>query len=68
MWVKEDIKAVLMQWNTKTTKQLSDELGCSEAQIMYIANQARKLGYDLPKKHKNGVVQNLLREVIAEIK
>lgn len=68
MWTKDELKVVLTQWNSKTTAQLAEELGVNTQQIMYIAAQARKLGYDLPKKHKAGVIQNLLREVITELK
>lgn len=67
MWVKDEIKTMMTQWETKTKEQLADELGKSPQQITYMAMSIRKAGFPLSKKHKTGVVRNLINECISEI-
>ena len=67
-WVKEEIKTVMTQWDTKTKQELAEELGRTTEQISYIVMHIRKAGYDLPKKYKAGVIQNLIKECITDLK
>jgi hypothetical protein len=68
MWTKNEVKKVQSMWNTSTKEEICEELNLESHQIMYIVNAMRKAGFDLPKKHKKGQLQNLLREILAEQK
>lgn len=67
-WTKEDIKAVLRMWKTKTASQIAQELHVTVAQINYIAFQVRKVDKAiLPKKYREGYSQSLIKDAIAEL-
>lgn len=56
-------------WKSQTTEEICNELKITDNQFSYIANRIRKVDKNiLPKKHKHGTTDNLIREVIAEIK
>ena len=67
-WTKEEMKRFIGLWNIKTTEELCDELGRRKEQILYMANQMRKAGLDLPRKSKKGILRGLILEVIEELK
>jgi len=66
-WTKEDIKLVLRLWEETTTEELAEKLGVSHATVYYIAKEIRKVNPKLiPKKSRKGVLQGLIREVLAK--
>jgi len=67
-WTKEEMKRFIGLWNIKTVDELCDELGRRKEQILYMANQMRKAGLDLPRKSKKGILRGLILEVIEELK
>lgn len=68
MWTKEQLKSVAELWSTTTTKELCEKFNIEYMQLNYIVHEMRKAGMDLPKKHKIGNLQGLIREVMAELK
>lgn len=67
MWVKDEIKKIHGLWNSATTKEICERLNVDRAQLGYIVLQMRRAGFNLPKKHENGKLQGLLKEVLSEI-
>lgn len=67
MWTKTEIKAVAELWNTATTKEISEKLDVDYQQLNYTVREMRKAGMSLPKKHKNGNIQSLIKEVMGEL-
>ncbi len=63
MWTIAEAKIVLTLWNQKTKAEVAEELGVTELQLQGIVAQLRKAGFNLPKKHKNGHLRNLLEEM-----
>lgn len=68
MWTKDELKKVLKMWDSKTTEEIAEELGVKKVQVQGIANKFRKLGVKLAKKHRVGYMNNLMKEVIKEMK
>lgn len=68
MWTKADIKKVATLWEKSTVEEICEELGLRKDQLTYIIMHMRKAGFDLPRKHKIGYIQNLLRECYLETK
>lgn len=68
MWKKDEIKKILELWNTMNVVELAKEFNVNKQQLGYIVIQMRKAGFTLPKKHMNGKLQSLLKEVLAETK
>ena len=66
-WTKNEVKEVAKLWETSTSKELSEKLGVKEFQLQYIVGQMKKAGFTLTKKHKNGNMQNLLKEALSEM-
>jgi hypothetical protein len=66
-WTKEEMKKLIAMWETKTVLELCDELGRRREQILYMANQMRRAGLDLPRKSKRGLIRGLILEVKAEL-
>lgn len=65
-WTKNEIRKVKELWNSATVEQIADELSRTKQSVQYIAGQIRKAGFDLPKKRKVKVLQNLIKEVFGE--
>lgn len=65
-FTKDEIRIILKTWESKTIKELSEELGRSTTSISYIANRVRKAGFHLPKKRINDTVDSMVKEVLAE--
>lgn len=63
MWTKDEAKKVLRLWSSKTREEVAKEIGVSELQLYNIVTQLRKAGFNLPKKHRNGHLRNLLEEM-----
>ncbi len=66
MWTKEDFKDLLGLWENATVNEMADRFDVSTATIYSIAKKFRALGYPLTKKRRNGTMDLLIREVIAE--
>lgn len=67
MITKEQIKGVASLWDNKTAREIGEDLNLDKFQIMRIAMMLRQAGMNLPKKHKKGVLRNLVLEVVAEL-
>ncbi len=67
MWTKDNIKQVINLWDTHTSSQLCEKLGCRAFQLQHIAKNLRRNGVVLPKKHTRGKIDSLIKEVIAEM-
>lgn len=68
MWTKDDIKKVAKLWSSKTMEELAKELDVRKDQILYIVTHMRKAGFELPRKHKTGYMEMLLKECLLELK
>lgn len=68
MWTKEEFKTVMTLWSSKSTQEIADELGRKTHGISSIAQLLRKAGLDLPKKHRNGYLNNLIEEFKVDLK
>lgn len=68
MWTKDEIRQVPKTWDTKTLREIAADLQVSVTSVAYIIKELRKQGVDLPRKHKNGVLMNLIKEVALEAK
>jgi hypothetical protein len=68
MWTKEMINILIELWESRPAKDIAAELGkdVTPIQVSYMANQMRKAGYPLPRKHTRGILQGLILEVAAE--
>ena len=66
MFTKDQIKAVMNLWETKTVRQIADELRVKAESIQYIATAIRNAGYKLPKKRVKGHLRLLIEEVLSE--
>jgi len=67
MWTKDDLKLVLKLWESKTTDEIAAELGVVPQMIHYVAKQIRLVDPKaLPKKHRIGELQALIRDVFAK--
>lgn len=67
MWTKDDIRTVSKAWETMTNKEICEKLNINYSQLVYITQEMRKIGFNLPKKHTKGYVKSLLLEVKAEM-
>jgi hypothetical protein len=67
-FTKDEIRKVIKIWESKTLTEIAEEIDRSTASVNYISNQIRKAGYKLPKKQPLHSVQNLIKEVINELK
>jgi len=65
-WTKDDIKKVVRIWTSMSGDEICDELAISKNQLYYIVRQIREVAPKaLPKKHRVGVIQNLIKEALA---
>ena len=67
-WTKDEIKALVSLWDTKTTLEIAAELNLKNNQVTYMAKRVRDSGYALPKHRRNGYMASLVKEAIAELK
>lgn len=63
---KDIIRKLIDLWETKSTRDIAEELGVELGRVSYLATQIRKEGYDLPRKYIRGVTRKLIKEVLAE--
>lgn len=66
MWTKGDISKLLDMWESSTIQQLMEATNATKNQISYARMALEKAGYSLPKKHKRGVMNSLILEVLKE--
>lgn len=66
-WTKREIESVIQLWESKTVKELADELELNEMQINYMAKAIRDAGHKLPKKRKIGQLRLLVQEVLGDL-
>lgn len=66
MWTKEEIRTVLELWQDSSVADIAAEIGVDPARVVYIAQQIRRAGYELPKKHIKGRTMSMVEDVIAE--
>lgn len=65
LWVADDIKVVANLWESKTTREIAEQLGRSPASIQQLACMIRKTGYELKRKRMVGTLQNLIKETLG---
>ena len=65
-WTKAEVKKVAQIWDKKSADEIASELGVKTIQVNYIVMQMRKAGFNLPRKHRKGTLQVLLKEALAE--
>ncbi len=68
MWTKDEIKKIARMWTDKTMQDIADDLGVEKIKIAALTTQMRKAGFNLPRKHRNGYLLSLLKEVKAEMR
>jgi len=66
-WTKEEIKLLLELWDSQTIEQMCETLRRNRAQVMGMAREIRKAGYELSVKKKKGEKQKLVKEVLREL-
>lgn len=66
-WTKEEIKKMIKIWDDYSLDQICEELDLERSQIVSMARQIRKEGYELTSKKKNGVHAKMIKEVLSEI-
>lgn len=65
-WTKDEIKMLAKLWTSKSVQDIADEMGLQKTQVSYMANAVRKIYPNLmPKKHRNGEIQSLIREALG---
>lgn len=65
---KADIKLIAELWNSKDRQEIADIIGCSAPTIGVIVRKMRDMGVkNLPKKRNKGVLDGLIKEVVAEL-
>jgi hypothetical protein len=67
MWTKDDVRKVHKLWTSKTVEEIRKEMDIRREQLTYIITQMRKAGIEVPRKHRNGHMRNLLEELAHEI-
>ena len=68
MFTKDEIIKTIKLWDSKTTTEIAEDLNRPTASIAYLASQIKKAGYILPKKHKAGITQCLIKETLKELR
>jgi len=66
MWTKDELKQVVELWDKISAKDLCIKLNVKYQQLTYIVKEMRKAGLILNKKHINGHVQSLIKEMMSE--
>lgn len=67
LWDKSRIAKVLELWGTHTTEEIALEIGCSTANVSYLAHRIRKISPNsVPKKLITGNSDSLIKSVLAE--
>lgn len=66
-WTKEEIKTVVRLWDDISQRDLADELGVTEIQLMYVVRSIRNFGYKLTKKRRTGTLRSLIGEAVEEL-
>ena len=64
-WTSAEIKQIVQLWESKTTKEIAEDLGRSVAVIQAVATRIRKAGYPLMRKNRAGELQNLIKETLG---
>ena len=67
MWTKDNVKKLLALWDTKSMREIADEIGVEVKNVQYMAHNLRLKGFPLAKKHVTGQLQTLLNEVAEEL-
>ena len=67
MWTKDDVRKIHKLWTSKTVAEICDEMSIRPEQLTYIITQMRKAGIEVPRKHRNGHMRNLLEELAHEL-
>lgn len=65
-YTKNEIRQIANLWETESIQDIAESLHLERKHVQYVANQIRKAGYPLAKKHKNGVMQSLIKQVFEE--
>jgi len=66
-WTKEELREFVSLWDTNTGEELAEKFAVSRQTINGIAKKFKDSGYHLQSKRKNGTVNLLIKEVIAEL-
>ena len=67
-WTKDEIKALVNVWESKTLDQISAILDIRKANVQVMAAKLRKAGMTLTKKKTKGTLDLLIAEVVSELK
>lgn len=66
VWTKDGIKELAQLWESKSTQDIADEMGLEKFQVAYMATAIRKVYPKLlPKKHRQGMIQSLIKEALG---
>lgn len=66
-WTKKEIKKMILLWESKTVEQICEEIGRNRSQVMGMAREIRRAGYDLPKKKVITKKRTLIEDVLKEL-
>ena len=66
MYTKDEVETILKLWNTKTVKEIAEELQRPFNSIIYVAKKIRLAGYNLPKKYSPHKADYLIKTVLKE--
>ncbi len=61
-WTQDQIKKLSRLWNDKSSEEIANELGVERKQVIYMAYQIRKAGFELTRKRKRGELRSLIVE------
>lgn len=64
---KDDIKVIATLWTSKDVTDIAEKIGCSKHTVNNTVFKMRKLGWDLPRKRKNGDLDHLIKEAMDEM-
>ena len=67
-WTKVELQKIIEVWDTSTLEDMCDMFDISRNQLGYICRQLRLNGVKLSRKHQKGIVQGLIKEIVAENK
>lgn len=67
MWTKENIKTLMKLWEAETVEGIGEKMNLNKTQVQYMANNIRKMGYPLAKKHNISQTKALVEETMKEL-
>lgn len=68
MYTKEELRLIIEMWNEHSIDEIASKVKVKKTSISSIAKKLRVNGFPLHKKHRNGVMDGLIKELKAEYK